>query len=191
VTVKGHALLASALVYPLAVTPYVMFSFSEFAIFYTAVLFGSILPDIDEPESYIGRKLFVLSSIFKFVGVKHRTFTHFLITPILIFSSSFIFSGDIAVIIQGIALGVFYHTIGDMITVSGIKGYLYPLWSDKAIVLLPQPFRIRMFTTNRFTGKKTWGKSEQVIILFLLVLNAYFYQDIAILYFDEFKSTYL
>ena len=79
----------------------------------TGVGLGSLLPDLDTPNSFIGRRLkiisYPLSTIFK-----HRGFLHS-ITPVIFLKSLFI---------KSIALGYLLHLVGDTFSESGIKWFL-------------------------------------------------------------------
>lgn len=96
-------------------------------------LLGSLLPDIDHRNSYIGRKLKIASFIIsKTLG--HRSVVH---TPLVIFAFSallFSFSGGLTGRIQailtpflyGLSCGMWSHLLLDMMTKRGIP-LLYPL----------------------------------------------------------------
>lgn len=108
------------------------------------ILIGSVFPDIDEPRSFIGRKLPVLSHIVS-LSFSHRGFTHFLIFPLLLLSLGIGVYGAypiIGIAIFALSYGIFMHQIGDMLTISGIPHYFFPL-SKKTAVLLPKPLRFR------------------------------------------------
>lgn len=102
------------------------------------VAFGSLAPDIDEPGSYIGRKLGFISLPLKMIGLKHRTLTHWGILPVLIvFMSSFL-DRQIAVYALALAFGILMHDVADMMTRGGIKGFLFPFFPTKTIRVLPK-----------------------------------------------------
>jgi len=153
-TAKGHVVLAVtplSLVYGLGILqhPFVLFS----------VIVGSLLPDIDESGSYIGRKLFFVSGIFKDLGIAHRGFTHFLIIPVSLMLISYL-------VMDGgwlfwLAFGILMHDLGDMLTKSGIESFFYPLFEGKRVGLLPKRYRF-----------KTFSFTEKVVIFILLVINA-------------------
>lgn len=98
-------------------------------------LLGSLLPDIDHRNSYIGRKLRVASFIIsKTLG--HRSIVH---TPIVIFAFSALlyslitqFTGIIhslsRLFVIGMSYGMFSHLLLDMLTRRGIP-LLYPFSS--------------------------------------------------------------
>lgn len=161
-TAKGHVLLAL----PLAIlgASHLGFTHLKAGLFIAVVCIGVLAPDIDEGGSFIGRQLWFLSFIVKILSFflpafKHRGITHIFLIPI----SMIIFASVIHnVWIAGFALGWLLHTAGDMLTVGGIKGYLYPLWPNEKIVLLPDVFRF-------YTG----GFAEQVLIGFLMILDGW------------------
>lgn len=123
------------------------------------VVLGSILPDIDEPRSFIGRKLPLISHIVS-LSFSHRGFTHFFIFPFLIslFGLALFWHYEFyAMICFAISFGILMHQIGDMLTISGIPYYFFPFSSKKA-VLLP-----------RFLRFKTGGATEKFIFNVLLL----------------------
>lgn len=120
------------------------------------VLLGSLLPDIDEPRSFIGRKFPILSRIFS-ISFSHRGFTHFLIFPLIFVAIGAVFAHAIITpCLFALAYGIFLHQIGDMLTISGIPHYFFPLFRKKA-VLLPQALRFR-----------TGSVVEKLILVFIL-----------------------
>lgn len=96
-------------------------------------MFGSLLPDIDHPNSYIGRRLKVASMIIsKTLG--HRSVVH---TPLIIFAFPtllYFFAmkltgaiHDLAIFyIIGLSAGMWSHLLLDMMTRRGIPLF-YPL----------------------------------------------------------------
>ena len=120
------------------------------------ILLGSLLPDIDEPRSFIGRKFPLISRIFS-ISFSHRGFTHFLIFPLIFVVVGAIFTHPlITPIFFALAYGIFLHQIGDMLTISGIPHYFSPI-SRKKAVLLPQILRFR-----------TGSIAEKIILIFIL-----------------------
>jgi inner membrane protein len=98
------------------------FGISFFLYLFFSIL-GSVFPDIDEPNSYIGRKFSFLSHIFKGI-LGHRGFTHS-------FLGMFLFTFIIAGIIYGyygqsfyyslfFCLGYFSNILGDLMTKRGV-----------------------------------------------------------------------
>ncbi len=95
-------------------------------IFYTAALFGAVIPDICHPKSMVGRMIPIVStSLSRIVG--HRTLTHSLLFVIatmwLMSQFSFQYAADIQV---GLIAGIISHIILDAMTPRGVK-LLYPL----------------------------------------------------------------
>jgi len=169
-TAKGHVVLASTL----AVVPieYLInnYSATEAIFAYIAILLGSLIPDIDEPNSYIGNRSLFLADFLKLLGLKHRTFTHWLIVPISIATLGFITNDFVVSMISySLAYGILAHDIGDLITKGGIRGFFFPLFKDKKIVILPSFLRF-----------KTFSISEYLVIGLLMILNIYAYTEVAL-----------
>jgi len=95
---------------------------------------GAILPDIDEPNSYIGRKFIFFSEVLKLSGIKHRTYTHSIFFPFVV-----AFLGLFHPIFYFIAFGAFMHIIEDFLTNSGVPLF-YPFIKEK--------FGLRFFNTG-------------------------------------------
>lgn len=108
------------------------------------IIIGSVFPDIDEPRSFIGRKLPVISHLAS-ISFSHRGFTHFFICPFLIFLFALFLIPKyelIAFCLFAFSFGILMHQIGDMLTISGIPYYFFPFLKIKA-VLLPQTLRFK------------------------------------------------
>jgi len=83
----------------------------------SGVIIGSIIPDIDEPNSYLGRRSFGMSSKVK-QAFGHRGMTHSLlvwavITAVLLVQSPSMFS-------YGFIIGYILHIIEDFFSVQGV-----------------------------------------------------------------------
>lgn len=140
------------------------------------VLAGSVLPDIDEPQSYIGRKTSVkmgnkrigVSSIIKGI-FGHRGFTHSLLATLIVFipyllllkhslslkeTSLFLTFG--INLLMGLGFGYLFHIIGDMFSKSGVP-LLMPFYNKK--------IAIPIYTTNKF--------SEKVVFFLSCILLCY------------------
>ncbi|MDI6892894.1 MAG: metal-dependent hydrolase [Actinomycetota bacterium] len=115
---------------------------------------GSVMPDIDEPESFIGRKLWPLSYPIKLV-FKHRGAVHSLLGMVAI--------GALALLPRGPCLG----------WAAFLVGYLSHLLADtlnKSGTPLLYPFRDKVgFPPNKRYRLKTGGIGE---VLFLLLALA-------------------
>ena len=157
-TVKGHTILASFSL--ITIGTYNNIPLDTFTIFYSGGIIGALLPDIDEKQSYIGRKLKIISSIISSI-FGHRTFTHYLIFPVLIFLCGFYFlEGALKTFVTGLAVGVLLHDLGDMLTKGGIVGFFWPILAKTRIALMPKPLRF-------YTG----SLQEHILIISLLVGN--------------------
>lgn len=130
-----------------------------YTIIFPIIIIGSLFPDIDEPRSFIGRKLPVLSHIIS-LSFTHRGFTHFLVFPLIFIIAGIIILPThqfISICLFAFGYGIFLHQVGDMLTKSGIPYYFFPFSKTKA-VLLPQNLRFR-----------TGGKVESVILYLVLL----------------------
>lgn len=125
--------------------------------FFLLILFGSLLPDLDTPNSKLGRKLWPISFVLS-LFVKHRTATH-----------SFLFIGIVATIglvalyplteslyiALAVAIGTSSHIAGDWLTNSGVP-LLHPF--------IKKRFRAPVtFYTGSF--------KEKIVSLGLAVIN--------------------
>ena len=119
------------------------FSALDLSIFYGAVTLGALLPDIDEPNSTIGRKTIGISNAIKTL-CGHRGLTHSIAFIALVSLLSLLacaLGGDILreipliasyvevanlqgdnieIFAFGLVLGCVFHLIGDMLTISGV-----------------------------------------------------------------------
>lgn len=91
-------------------------------------LFGSLLPDIDTPESTFGSKVKIVSYPLSLI-FGHRGITHSLIAIAGIFYVGYYFSVNTfyngAIIVPCLALGYLSHILSDLITPKGVP-LLYP-----------------------------------------------------------------
>lgn len=92
---------------------------------------GALLPDVDEPKSYIGRRTRGISDLINLI-FKHRGLTHSIFFVGLInFSLIAIgIKGGFAIEATYLTLGCFLHILEDSFSKSGVK-WLLPL-SDKS-----------------------------------------------------------
>lgn len=108
---------------------------------------GSLLPDIDTPNSYIGRRFKLISyPIYKSFG--HRTITHSLLlwTLLLIFSPMFHQGLTYGVFCISLYGGVFSHIILDLVSPIGVP-VLYPV-SHKRVHLIPKISKRKDYPIN-------------------------------------------
>ena len=100
-------------------------------VFLGGAVVGSILPDIDHKNSYIGRKAKTISkAINKFAG--HRKVFHAPLMYLLLYSISLGIINDklLLVGIKGLFLGVLSHLLLDSFTIGGLP-WFYPLSKKK------------------------------------------------------------
>ena len=118
-------------------------------LFIAIVMFGALLPDIDHPQSKIGRKFKIVGFLFE-----HRGFFHsFLMIP-LISVLIFYFTHSYALIMP-LGIGYGSHLISDAVTKEGIMP-LHPLTK----------LRIRGFI-------RTGGALEYVLFFLIIIFAAY------------------
>lgn len=180
-TAKGHMLLASTLSFgalTYAKQHYPLFAPSSLiplAVIIGGVISGSIFPDIDEDESYIGNKLklfsIVVSSIFK-----HRTFTHYLITPVLCLLLTYYFIEPLSytqLFFYAFSAGILMHDLGDMLTNGGIRGFFFPLFPNTRIALLPSFLRFSTFSLTEyvFIGLILFPTNTYLVLHFFNVIQ--------------------
>jgi inner membrane protein len=156
----SHLLVASTIVSS-PIIEYIKYYIDINYIFYIGIFLGSILPDIDEPNSILGKKFFFLSYyINRFFG--HRGVTHNLIFILLLFVIGVLSNIDILI---AITLGMAIHILTDAITYQGIKGSLYPLTSrNYKFVILPDILRF-----------KVGGSIEYLLVVFMCLYHIYLF----------------
>lgn len=90
------------------------------AVFIGSLMLGGLLPDICQPNSWMGRRLRATSYlVFKLVG--HRTLTHSLVGTAIVFILTGLIPGLTGTVIQtGITAGVISHIFLDMLTPKGV-----------------------------------------------------------------------
>lgn len=105
---------------------YVIFN-NLVAIYFSALVVGVMMPDVDEPSSSLGRRLRIFSDLLKF-SIGHRTFTHWLVTRVLLILITILFIENPLwkFFLITLSVGMMIHDIGDLMT-GGIRGYLWPL----------------------------------------------------------------
>ena len=127
------------------------------ASFMGGVLIGSLLPDIDEPNSYVGSRTKGLSHTVKLV-FGHRGFTHSLTCTALVFLLYLFFPNHFFL---GLTFGFLFHILGDMLSVSGVP-LLLPFTKKR--------FRIPLYQTGQVSEKIIFLLAF-ILFLYLLIAN--------------------
>lgn len=142
---------------------------------FLGVAAGSVLPDIDEPQSYIGRKTSVevfnkrvgLSSVIKKI-FGHRGFTHSLLATALVFIPYVVMLGYMAgneanglienfvvQVLMGLGFGYLFHILGDLFSKSGVP--LFMPFTKKKIA-------IPLYVTKGLREKIIFGLSALLFV---------------------------
>lgn len=111
---------------------------TEGFVFIGLTVLGSLLPDVDNPGTTLGKRVRPLSDfLYKTIG--HRTYTHDLFLMIILcFVSLRYFNNYIG--LYGLWLGIFGHLFLDSFTANGIPFFI--IINKKNIHLLPYKLRI-------------------------------------------------
>lgn len=138
---KTHTSFALSLgLLPICIYPNIIIQ-DELPLYIGSLTLGALIPDIDEPQSYIGRKIPFLPRIIKYL-FGHRGITHQFVFFLILFISVFAFESTIKNTSDGLftmsigfTLGILFHQIGDMLSGSkyfkgGIRDYFFPLTSS-------------------------------------------------------------
>lgn len=119
---------------------------------------GSLLPDIDSPDTKIGRHFLFISTILNSI-FGHRTITHDFVFVLLL--SAFFMTKNPFLI--GLFIGIFSHLFLDSMTIKGIPiSFLY----KKNIHLLPE--------FMRFKSASNAAKFATFVSSILLIIGAVF-----------------
>ncbi|QQG39126.1 MAG: metal-dependent hydrolase [Candidatus Woesearchaeota archaeon] len=121
---------------------------SSLVIYFLFVLLGALIPDLDEPQSKLGRKFPISSNVIKLL-FGHRGIVHSVFVAVLVSWLIWILIGKIYGI--GLFLGYLSHLIGDSLTVQGVN-FLWPF-----------KLHIRGFI-------KTGGLIEYVLLVFFVLV---------------------
>ncbi|MBD3309935.1 hypothetical protein GF351_01815 [Candidatus Woesearchaeota archaeon] len=92
-------------------------------LFLSLAVFAALIPDIDSPDSKLGRKVVPLSHIFKFV-FGHRGFFHSIFFPVLMFAGVLgiaFYSQAGYVYAYAVLIGALSHIFIDAITIEGVN----------------------------------------------------------------------
>ncbi len=148
----------------------------KYSIFVVFMLLGSILPDVDEPGSKIGRAVpaaipHIIKALFGHRGITHTV--AFLLPWIIAYYFS---EGMFKIAMLGILLGSAAHILGDMLTKGGVINLFYPFTPNTTFGLLPKSLR---FYTSSLTEVLFVRPALLIVFLFSVYRNltVYFNQD--------------
>ena len=111
--IKTHLLFA----FTLGLIAIQYFNPANQILFMLLILLGAMLPDVDHPNSYLGRKIKVVSWFFK-----HRGFFHsLLILPVISFLLYYLLNTSRFTL--PLLIGYTTHLAGDMLTKEGIQPF--------------------------------------------------------------------
>ncbi|MDD2639629.1 MAG: metal-dependent hydrolase [Arcobacteraceae bacterium] len=156
-TIKGHILLSTNLFLTtsLWLSIHNDYPVAQVLFFYLFFLMGVVFVDIDEPNSWIGKRLFFLSYPFKLINItakillwvvgiekkewhrffEHRGLTHMLLFVFILYLVSYyLFRVNMTMtsyIVASFGFGVLTHQLGDVLTNTGIKNYFFPFFIGK------------------------------------------------------------
>lgn len=138
--------------------------FWELGTICVGVLLGSVLPDIDHPNSFISKKA-KITSFFTSKAFKHRTLTHSLLVNIVFYtlSSLLICRFDLPLrhyltrFLSGLEVGIVSHVLLDMLTIGGVAIF-YPITNRR--------YNLAKLNVNK--GKS--GRIKENIVRLILVL---------------------
>ena len=111
------------LMFSLLIGLYLMERFSNKYLFLILVLIGTMLPDLDNPYSKLGRKVRPVSSLIKFIFGHRKLFHSLIFVSLLFFVIYYIL--DFKLIGIALSVGFVLHLVLDGLTKEGIN-YFYP-----------------------------------------------------------------
>ncbi|EPY6472521.1 metal-dependent hydrolase [Clostridium sporogenes] len=126
---------------------------------------GSLLPDIDEPHSYIGKRTRGISDLINSI-FGHRGITHTLFSAILVFLISICIGISFGHIDIGIyfSLGYFLHILEDGFSKSGVK-WFWPICN--------KTFKFRVYYVTGSLVEFFIGIAAMLIIYFQITKLGY------------------
>ncbi|WP_342632715.1 metal-dependent hydrolase [Marinobacter alkaliphilus] len=92
---------------------------------FLAVVVGSLLPDIDHPKSWLGRRLLFISAPLSLI-VGHRGITHSLLAATALLFALFWWGALGGYVVASLCIGYLGHLAGDFLTKGGIPVF-WPL----------------------------------------------------------------
>lgn len=123
-----------------------------------AAMAGSLLPDIDHPRSFVGKRLRIISVPLA-ATVGHRGVTHSALAVAAATVAMFLWWGEAWSWLAALAIGYLSHLLGDWLTPSGIPFF----WPSRRKVRAPTMF---LFFTGG-TAEKTLAGVLGVVVLWV------------------------
>lgn len=145
------AVTISQYFYPSSVTGFVCVLWS--ILLFAAMLFGSLLPDIDSKTSMLGKYIYI--------PVEHRTWTHTIWAVGILFML-----GRVHAVFGAICVGYFLHLLVDSISAAGIC-WFYPFQTYRRYnngAFVAKNHKVKLY----YAGKL----SEKVLVVLILVVCA-------------------
>lgn len=121
--------------------------------YYVGVMIGSLLPDIDHPHSFIGRRSFGLAKVIN-KAFGHRGITHSFLSTILFGATTYALLP--AQLAGGLTMGFLSHILGDFFSKTGVP-FFAPFDNTK--------YKIPLYKTGSF--------SESIILICSVLLLGY------------------
>lgn len=148
----------------------IVFMFDYIAIYVIGLVIGSLLPDVEESNSVVGRQFPLLSDWLN-NKIGHRTYTHniliYLVIFIIAYYQSLYSSNFIYVFLIGFSLGSILHSIEDCLTNGGVSGAMKPLLNN--FVILKKQYR---FDTNSLFENYVYYPIITVILVIEIIISA-------------------
>ncbi|GAB6259325.1 metal-dependent hydrolase [Peribacillus sp. N1] len=147
----------------------ILFNYPFHIGYVAGISLGSLLPDIDEPKSFIGRRSFGIA-VFVKQKYGHRGITHGMFAWLVVSMVCLIFPSPLTI---GISMGYLFHLIGDFFSVRSI-----PIFTP--------------FNNNRIKlpiSYKTGSLTEDILFLIFTLLLLYLVFIFANLHISLIQST--
>lgn len=123
-----------------------------------AVILGSLLPDIDHPKSWLGRRLWFISAPLSLL-IGHRGLTHSLLAAAALTFMLIVYGEIAGYLVASLCIGYLTHMAGDFVTKGGIPVF----WPVK------QRFSMPIFNTGSL--------AEFFAIICLIAFLVYYQAD--------------
>lgn len=123
----------------------------ESTVVVAGLILGSVLPDIDETRSWLGRRVPLLSGIIKWL-FGHRGLTH---SGLILILMGVLLTNTDHTFLHGLSLGVIFHIAGDFFSRSGVP-LLYPFTTKRA--------RVPLYKTGDFIELLIFALSSAYLI---------------------------